>query len=185
MRRTFLVALLVILFGATITYRVWLRSSYLSDNRIPPAVLHKEVTLHFLECAGKRAVFVLQNGTDHRIYAMVHPADYWEEFKHAKLQYGLHLIEYKASGQTATKNVGPTFDAVELFRPIVSNETVRYGVNLGADPGEYTMKIPYMDDEELARRLNEDWPTMLKTEFERVKASWRYVSSPVVTTTCQ
>lgn len=187
MKRSSLLVVLILAVGASafLAYRVWHRSASATDNRIPPADLHREVSLRFLECAGKRAVFVLENATDHPIYARVHRHDFWQEFKDANLQYGLHLIEYKASNDAPTQDVGDVFDAVENFRPIVPGEIVRYGVDLRAGPGQYVVKVPYMEDAEVARSLNEEGPAMMKTDPQRVISSWRYASSGVVTTTCQ
>src|SRR5215471_14352493 len=144
-QRSLLLLLILVVAGAGfLASRAWHRSAAVAENRIPPADLHREVSLRFLECAGKRAVFVLENGTDHPIYVRVHRHDFWPEFKDANLQYGLHLIEYKASSDAPARDVGDVFDAVENFRPIMPNEIVRYGVDLRAGPGQYTVKVPYM-----------------------------------------
>jgi hypothetical protein len=184
------ISLLVVLMltvggGAFLAYRAWHRSASATDNRIPPANLHREVSLRFLECARKHAVFVLENGTDRPIYARVHRADFWQDFKDANLQFGLHQIEYRPSSDAPVEDLGPMFDAIDNFRPVMPNEVVRYGVVLRAGPGEYTVTVPYMEDAEIARRLNEEWPAVIETDFARVKASWRHVSSGVVTTTCR
>lgn len=157
----------------------------LNDNRIPPADVRGEVTLRFLECAGTRSVFLLDNGTDHRIFARVQRADFWEEFKEANLEYGVHKIQYRALGAKAFIDVGPIFDAVDRFQTIMPKETIRYGVDLWRGPGEYIVKVPYMEDAEVARRLDEDFPTVVKYELDRVRAAWKEVLSDVVTEPCR
>ena len=154
------------------------------DNLIPAGDVPGKVTFRFVECAGRRAVFVLDNGTDHRIFARVQPADFWEEFKKADLEFGVHIIEYRAPGAKYFIDVGPNFHSSNLFQTIMPNETIRYGVNLQNGPGEYRVKVPFMDDAEVARRLDEVFPSILKDEFPRVVASWKRVSSEVVTNRC-
>jgi len=154
------------------------------DNRIPAGNITGKVSFRFIQCAGNRAVFLLDNGTDHRIFARVHRADFWKEFKEADFEYGVHLISYKAPDSQDFVDAGPMFDAVEPFRTIMPQETIRYGVDLWKGPGEYSVKVPYMEDAEVARRLDEDFPSIIKREFERVKASWKEASSDVVTNTC-
>jgi hypothetical protein len=185
MKRAFLLALVILVIGvgAFLAFRTRHDSTTSADNRIPPVRLHPEVSLRFVQCAGTVAVFLLQNGTDNPIYARVYPRESWPEFRDANLQYGLHLIEYKSSPNAPVRDVGPMFDLVENFRPIMPDERVRYGVNLHAGPGEYTVKVPYMQEAEVARSLDEAWH--IRPDFERVKNSWLYASSSVVTTTCQ
>ena len=185
MKRALVLTIVILVIGAAtlFAYRTWNRSTTLADYRIPAVRLHPAVTLRFAQCAGKLAVFVLENGTDHPIYARVYPRESWPEFRDANLQYGLHLIEYKSSPNGRTQDIGPMFDLVENFRPIMPDERVRYGINLHAGPGEYTVKVPYMQDAEVARSLDDMWKT--RPDFERVKKSWLEASSGVVTTTCQ
>jgi hypothetical protein len=154
------------------------------DNRIPVADVKGEVTLRFIGCAKNRAVFLLDNGTDHRIFAKVQRADFWKEFKEANLEFGVHLVQYKSPEAESFIDVGPMFDAVQPFQPIMSQETVRYGIDLWEGSGEYRVKVPYMEDAEVVRRLDEEFPEFLKHEIERVRASWKEVSADVVTNTC-
>jgi hypothetical protein len=166
--------------------RVWRhRVASTTDDRIPLVNVTGQVTLRFAECAGSRALFLFENGTDYPIYARVHPADFWKEFKEANLQYGLHKVYYKAPNAPDFKYVGPMFDAVDSFRPIMPHETVRYGVDLWKGSGEYKVTVPYMEDAEIALRLNEDFVSIIKQDLERVKASWKEASSEIVVNTCQ
>ncbi len=174
-----------ILVVATSVLILVMRRSSPVDNRIPPVNATGQVTLRFHGCAGRRGVFIFENGMDYPIYARVHKADYWSEFKIAHLQYGLHKVYYKAPGAADFEYVGPMFDAVELFRPIMPHETVRYGVDLWKGPGEYKVTVPYMEDAEVARSLNENWVAMVKEQLNRVNASWKEVSSGIVSNTCQ
>jgi len=155
------------------------------DNRIPAGNVTGKITFRFNGCAGNRAVFLLDNGTDHRIFARVQRVDFWKEFKEADLEYGTHLVRYKAPGAHDYVDASPIFDAVEPFQVIMSHQTIRYGIDLSRGPGEYIVAVPYMEDSEVARSLDEDFPRFLKHEFERVKASWKRVSSDVVTNTCR
>ena len=165
--------------------RLWSDQSVRSlDNRIPAGNVTGKITFRFIGCAGNRAVFLLDNGTDHRIFARVQRVDFWKEFEEADLEFGVHLIRYKAPGAKDYVDAGPIFDAVEPFQAIMLHQTIRYGIDLWQGPGEYIVTVPYMEDSEVARRLDEDFPMMLKLEFERVKASWKRVSSEVVTNTC-
>ena len=143
-----------------------------------------KVDFYFLECAGKRSVFILENQTDHSIYARVHRADFWKEFKDANLEFGLHLIEYKAPDAVNFEDVSARWDAVEPFREIAPNSKVRYGVDLRQAKGEYIVKVPYMEDAEVARRLDEDFASIIKQDFERVKASWKEVRTNVIMNQC-
>jgi hypothetical protein len=185
-RRAFVVSvILVVTAGVLILVVRFCRRSSLADDLIPPVNVTGRVTLRFGGCAGKRGVFLFENGTDNPIYARVHPADYWPEFKVANLQYGLHKVYYKAPGGGDSKYVGPMFDEVELFRPIMPHETVRYGIDLWKGPGEYKVTVPYMEDADVARGLNGNWVAMVKEQLNRVNASWKEVSSGIVTNTCQ
>jgi hypothetical protein len=65
------------------------------------------------------------------------------------------------------------------------HQDVRYGVDLWKGPGEYRVRVPYMEDAEVARRLDADLPSMLRREFDRVNASWKETSSEIVTGTCR
>ena len=168
---------------------LWMRVSFdqphlAIDNRIPPGDVRGRVTFRFIECAGTRAVFLLDNGTNHRIFARVQHADFWKEFKEANLEFGVHQIQYRGPGAKDFIDAGPMFDAVEPFQTIMPQETIRYGVDLWRGPGEYRVRVPYMEDAEVARRLDEDFPDIIKHEFDRVKASWREASSDVVTNLC-
>src|SRR5574341_146415 len=184
-RRAFILSVIVLVAaGAFILFsRFWRRSST-TNNRVPPVDVTGRVTVRFDGCAGRRAVFLFETGMDYPIFARVHPTD-WPDFKEANLQYGLHKVYYKASGAMDFKYVGPMFDAVDYFRPIMPRENVRYGVDLWKGPGQYTVTVPYMEDAEVARGLNENWVAMVKEQLPRVNASWKEVSSGIVTNTCQ
>ena len=172
--------------ASSLGLRLWSEPSNQGlDNRIPAGNVTGEITFRFIGCAGTRAVFILDNGTDHRIFARVQRVDFWNEFKEADLEFGVHLIEYKAGGAQNYIDVGPRFDAPERFQAIMPQETIRYGIDLWRGAGEYRVTVPYMEDAEVARRLDEDFYPILKYEFERVKASWKRVSSDVVTNTCR
>ena len=180
-----MVIIVLVTVGALIWVSHFWCDSPAKDNRIPSVDVTGRVTLHFNGCAGTRGVFLLENGLDWPIYASVHPADFWREFKDAKLQFGLHKIYYKAPGATDFEYIGPMFDVGGSFRPIMPHETVRYGVDLWKGPGEYTVTVPYMGDADVARGLSENWVAMVKEQLERVDASWKEVSSGKVTNTCK
>ena len=163
--------------------RTWSDASGLGDQ-IPPVNITDKVTLRFLNCAGTRSVFLLENSTEHPIYARVDRADFWKEFKDANLEFGVHLIAYKSSGSKDFEDASPVWDAVLPFQTIMPHATVRYGVDLWKGPGEYRVKIPYMDDVEMARRLDEDFGTIIKQESQPVKASWSEASSDIVSNSC-
>ena len=154
------------------------------DDRISPVDVAGRVTLRFDGCAANRAVFLFENGLDRPIYARVHSVE-WKEFQEARLQYGLHKVFYKAPTATDFQYVGPMSDAVDSFRPVLPHEIVRYGVDLWKGPGDYKVTVPYMEDAEVARGLNENWVAMVKEQLERVNGAWREVSSAVVTNNCQ
>jgi hypothetical protein len=160
-------------------------SSVSESNQIPPVKIEGKVNLRFLECAGKRSAFILENLTDHPIYARVQRVDYWKEYKDADIELGVHLIEYKAPNSQKFEDASPMWDAPMPFRMISPYSKVRYGVDLWKGQGEYKVKVPYMEDAEVARRLNEDWVSIIKQDFERVKASWKEVESDVITNHCQ
>ena len=172
--------------GVSLVWRVsFTQPGHFTDDRIPSGDVTGKVTLRFIECSGTRAVFLLDNGTDHRIFARVQRADFWQEFKEANLQYGVHKIHYRAHDAKNFIDVGPIFDAVDRFQTIMPQETIRYGVDLWRGPGEYIVKVPYMEDGEVVRRLDQEFPDFLKHQFERVKAAWKEVSSDVVTEPCR
>lgn len=52
-------------------------------------------------------------------------------------------------------------------------------------PGEYTVTVPYMEDADVARGLNEHWVAMVKEQLDRVNASWKEVYSWILTNICQ
>ena len=174
-----------------VAFSAWLFFSYVPKQSlatqqkmevlVPPP--EGKVNFYFLECAGKRSVFILENQTDHSIYAKIHRHDFWKEFKDYNLEFGLHLIEYKAPG-SSFEDVSARWDAVEPFREITPNTKVRYGIELRKAQGEYIVKVPYMEDAEVARRLNEDWVSIIKQDFERVKASWKEVRTNIITNQC-
>ena len=184
-RALFLSLVMLIAAAAVILSSPFWRRSYTRDTLIPPVNFVGRVTLRFDGCAGRLGVFLLENKTDHPIFARVHRSDHWPEFKQANLQFGLHKIYYKASGAADFGYVGPMFDAVDTFRPIQPHETVRYGIDLTKGPGEYTVTVPYIEDAEVARGLNENWPAWVKEQLDRVTAAWQEVSSGIVTNTCQ
>jgi hypothetical protein len=138
-----------------------------------------------LECAGKRSVFILENQLDHPIYAQVQRVDYWKEYKEANLQLGVHHIERVAPDAVNSKDVRTGWDAPPPFKMIPPCASVRYGVDLRTGESKYRVKVPYMEDAEVARRLNEDFASIIKQNFERVRASWKEVSSDIVTNKCQ
>jgi hypothetical protein len=181
----FLLGIAVFLFWSGWRVSSWQSSSTSESNQVPPIKIDRKVYLRFLECAGKRAVFVLENETDHPIYARVQRVDYWKEFKDADIELGVHLIEYKAPNSQKFEDVSPMWDAPMPFRMIPSYSRVRYGVDLWKGQGEYQVKVPYMDDAEVARRLNEDWVSIIKQDLERVKMAWKEVESDIITNSCQ
>jgi hypothetical protein len=181
----FLLGIIAVLFWAG--WRIpYLQTSSVSDSSdIPPIKIEGKVYLRFLECAGKRGVFILDNQTNHPIYARVQRADFWKEFKDNNLEFGTHHIEFKAPDAQDFIDVSPQWDAPVSFKMIPSYSQVRYGVHLWRGQGEYKVKVPFMEDAEVARRLDEDFASIIKQDFERVKASWKEVESDVITTTCQ
>lgn len=183
-----LCALMTFLIGIAAS-SLWLRlwsapSGPAFDDRIPPGNITGKITLRFIECAGDQAVFLLDNGTDHRIFTRIQRVDFWEGFKEADLQYGVHLVHHTPPGAHDYDDVGPVFDGLPPFQVIMPHETIRYGINLWRGPGEYRVMVPYMEDAEVFRKLEEDFPNFLKDDFERVKAAWKTVSSDVGTGTC-
>lgn len=185
------VALLAFLFGTT-AFLCWsmLRvphqhfTSAEESNSIPPINFEGKVYFRFLECAGNRSVFILDNQTDHPIYAQVQRVDYWKEYKDADIELGVHHIEDVASTAVNPEEARTAWDAPPPFKMIAPYSSVRYGVDFGKGKSKYKVKVPYMEDGEVVRRLNENFPSMLKHDFERVKASWKIVSSDVVTNRC-
>jgi len=187
MRRTLKVVLLFVLLmvgvGLISKFRFSQRS-VAQDDRIPPADVAGRVSLRFDGCTGNRGVFLFENGLDRPVYARVHSVE-WREFQQARLQYGLHKVFYKAPTATDFQYVGPMFDAVDSFRAVLPHESVRYGVDLWKGPGDYKVTVPYMEDAEVARGLNENWVAMVKEQLGRVNGAWKEVSSAVVTNNCQ
>jgi hypothetical protein len=184
------IALLTFLLGIgafLLLSRSWYSSSLPVSERnlIQRIDFDGNVSLRFLECAGKRAVFLLENTTDHPIYARVRRVDFWNEFKEANLQYGVHTIEYKTVEAQNFEDVSDVFDAPGSFQIIVPRMPVRYGVDIRRGPGGYRVTVPYIEDVEVARRLDEDFASIIKQDFERVRTSWKRVSSDVVTSPCQ
>jgi hypothetical protein len=149
---------------------------------IPPEV---QVTFRFLECAGKRSVFILENQTERPIYARFQRADYWKEWRDANIQLGLHLIDYKAPDAQNFEDVSARWDAVIPFKEISPHTFVRYGVDLSSAQGEYKVQVPYMDDAEVAQRFDHDFVFKVKENFERNFASLKYASSDIITNRCQ
>ncbi len=144
-----------------------------------------QVTFRFLECAGKRSVFILENQTEHPIFSRFQRVDYRKEWKDANIQLGLHLIDYKAPDTQSFEDVSGRWDAVIPFKEIPPHTFVRYGVNLSRAQGEYKVKVPYMDDAEVAQRFDHDDVFKVKENFERNFASWKEASSDVITNRCQ
>ncbi len=144
-----------------------------------------KVDFYFLECAGKRSVFILENGIEHSIYARVRRADFWKEFKDANLEIGLHLIEYKSPDKKDFVDVSGHWEALDPFKEIKPNSKVRYGVDLDNRKGEYVVKVPYIEeDAEVAQRLNKDFASIIKQDFERVNNSWKEVKTEIITNQC-
>ena len=152
-------------------------STVTESNHINPISIAGQVSFRFLECAGKRSVFILENQTDHPIYVRVERADYWKEYKDANMELGVHFIDYKAPDAQAFKHVSPAWDALIPFRIMPPHTSIRYGVYLWKEQGEYKVSVPYLEDAEVARRLDED--------FDHVEASWKEVTADTVTNRCQ
>ncbi|HLM03269.1 MAG TPA: hypothetical protein VK400_19610 [Pyrinomonadaceae bacterium] len=143
-----------------------------------------QVTFRFLECAGKRSVFILENQTERPIFARFQRVDYWKEYKDANIQLGLHLIDYKAPDAQSFEDASGRWDAVIPFKEIPPHTFVRYGVDLSRARGEYRVRVPYMDDAEVAQRFDHDFVFKVRENFERNFASWKEASSDVITNRC-
>jgi hypothetical protein len=181
----FVLGITASLFWSALRCSLYQSTSLQEPNPISPIKIEGEVYFRFLECAGKKSVFVLENQTDHPIYARVQRVDYWKEYEDADVELGVHFIESKPSYESHSEDVRSVWDAPLPFKTIRSYSGVRYGVDLPKAEREYRVRVPYLEDGEFARRLNENFAFMLKQDFEGVKASWREVTSDVVMNTCQ
>ena len=156
-----------------------------ANKPVPSISPERKVYFRFLECAGERSVFLLENQTDYPIYAQVQRVDYWQEYKDADIELGVHYIERVPRNITNAEGERDRWHAPPPFRMIPPYSSVRYGVALSTGEGEYRVRVPYMEDGELVRRLNEDFPSVLRYDFERLRASWREVWSDTITNRCQ
>jgi hypothetical protein len=143
------------------------------------------VTFRFLECAGKRSVFLLENQTERPIFARFQRADDWKEWKDANIHLGLHLIDYKASDDESFRDISARWDAVMPFKKIPSQTTVRYGVELARMPGQYKIRVPYLDNPEVAQRFDQDFLSKDNEKFERNLASVKVADSGIILNRCQ
>lgn len=145
------------------------------------------VTFQFLECAGKRSVFVLNNQTTERIFARVQRVDYWKEYKDADIQLGVHLVNYKAPNALDFVDRSNRWDAPIPFTVIPAHTRVRYGVDLREHTGLYKVRVPYMEskDADLVKRMNEGIHALTKDDFKRLETSWKEAWSDAIANKCQ
>lgn len=191
MKYTFRI-ILILGFAVVIVLSFWLMFYYLLKHKadtqekieslVPP--LKGQVTFRFLECAGKKAVFILENQTEHSIYARFQRVDYWKEWKDADVQLGLHLIDYKAPNSQSFEDISSRWDAVISFKEVPPHSFVRYGVSLSKE-GEYKVRVPYMDNSEVAQRFDHNFVFKATEHFEKDFSSWQEVSSGVITNRCK
>jgi hypothetical protein len=150
---------------------------------VPP----RKVSFHFLECAGKRSVFILDNQTTEPIYARVQRVDFWKEYKEANIQYGVHIVKYKPPNATGFVDRSDRFDAPIPFATIPAHASVRYGVDLREQTGLYKVEVPYMEtkDTDLVKRMNEGIHALTKDDFKRLETAWREAWSDTIVNKCQ
>jgi hypothetical protein len=191
MKYTVRITIAVLTFACgTAAVLLWL--AWRTPHHQPPSVEvnssiipERKIYFRFLECAGEKSVFLLENQTDHPIYAQVQRVDYWLGYKDSAIELGVHFVERVTPNPPNAEGGRSAWDAPPPFRMIPPYSSVRYGVDLSKGEGEYRVKVPYMEDGEIARRLNEDFASVLRHDFELVRASWREVSSDTNTNRCQ
>jgi hypothetical protein len=162
-------------------------SCYEHDSKVPAnqdlAGQDEGVVFRFIECAGKWSVFGLENRKDQPVYAQVERVDYWEEYRKADMELGVHFVEKVPPYEKGFPR--NPWDAPPQFRAISPHTIVRYAVITPTDGNRYKVQVPYLEDSDLAERLNKDFPSVLKNDFEKLGSSWRYVYSDENTGQCE
>jgi len=143
------------------------------------------VVLSFRECVGGFSVFVLENHLKTPIYARVQRVDYWDEYKKGNMELGVHYVErVPPPPPQKYPSLGP-WDAPPAFRKIGAGVQVRYAIQIPDDKAEYRVRVPYMENGEVVRRLDEDTENLIKNEMPLVEASWKEVFSSVSANRCR
>jgi hypothetical protein len=156
------------------------------EKQVPPAS-PGNVSFRFVECAGNRSVFVLDNQTSEPIYARVQRADQWPQFRDANMEYGVHIVKYKSPAAADFDDRSDMFDAVLRLKTIPPNSNVRYGVYLREQTGVYTIMVPYLEgrDADLARRMDEGIGNLSKDDDKRLETAWKEVWSETAANRCR
>ena len=188
-----IIAISAFVFGVT-AVSAWLFFRYtpkqnvfiqqqIGDLVAPP---EEKVDFYFLECAGKKSVFLLENLTDNSIYTRVPRIVFRKNSKNASSEFGLDLIKYKAPEMANFEYVVRRGGVVAPFREISPNSKVKYDIDLRQKQGEYIVTVLYLEDAEVARQINEDSDYGMKQKnLDRFFALWKEVDSNIVTNRCQ
>jgi hypothetical protein len=145
------------------------------------------VSFRFFECASNRSVFVFGNQTSEPIYARVQRVDYWTQYRDANMQYGVHIVKYRAPNAAEFVDRSDRFDAPPGFTTILPYTDIRYGVDLREQNGRYKVMVPYIEtkDVDLVNRMNEGIHALTKDDFKRLKTAWKEAWSETVVNRCK
>jgi hypothetical protein len=145
------------------------------------------VSFRFVECAGNRSVFILDNQTSEPIYARVQHVDYWPEYRSANMQYGVHIVKYKSPTASDFVDRSDRFDAPPSFTTILPYSNIRYGVYLREQTGLYKIMVPYIEnkDAELVTRMNDGVQALTKDDFKRLETAWKEAWSETAANRCK
>jgi hypothetical protein len=145
----------------------------------------KSVVFRFRECVGKYSVFLLENHLDRSIFARVQRVDYWKEYKKGDMELGVHFVERVPPILSSRESsIGP-WDAPPRFREITSGKSVRYAIQVPDDNAGYRVRVPYMENGEVARTLDEDFAKIVEKEMPLVETSWKTVFSEAGPNRCR
>lgn len=156
------------------------------ESLVPP-VTTGNVSFRFVECAGHRSVFVLDNQTSEPIYARVEGVDYWPQYRDANMKYGVHIVKYKSPNATDFVDRSDRFDAPPGFTTILPYTNIRYGVHLREPNGLYKVMVPYIEtkDVDLVNRMNQGIHALTKDDFKRLEIAWKEAWSETAVNRCQ
>lgn len=156
------------------------------EKQMPPISVGN-VSFRFVECAGNRSVFVLDNQTSEPIYARVQRVDDWSQYRDANMQYGVHIVKYKSPNASDFADRSDRFDAPPSFTSVLPYSNIRYGVYLREQTGLYKIMVPYIEakDSDLVNRMNEGIQALTIDDFKRLEGAWKEAWSETAANRCQ
>ena len=172
---------------AIATLILWRRHPTQSLEQTVAPVPAGNVSFRFVECAGKRSVFIFDNQTSEPIYARVQHVDYWPEYRDANMQYGVHIVKYKSPTASDFVDRSDRFDAPPSITTILPYSNIRYGVALRERDGLYKVMVPYIEtkDVDLVNRMNQGIQALTKDDFKRLETAWKEAWSETAANRCK